>query len=136
MQPWHARNEIFKSNHHDELSSTSVIWTCTVLSLEKWLGFLETEANPEGPKSSSGPVIAKKFNIAEDLTASKTLSGFANKSSKVGTEGNPKKPGDVDEDDSMVCCCAPYHTWATKPQPEQPAILRILSQDPFGRYVS
>lgn len=87
MQPYHARNEIFKSNHADELSSKSVIWTCTVLSLEKWIGFLSTEANPEGPKTSTGPIVAGKFDIEEDLAACKTVSAVGKKRIRDGDEG-------------------------------------------------
>lgn len=84
MQPYHARNEIFKSNHADELSSKSVIWTCTVLSLEKWIGFLSTDANPDGPKICTGPIHAGTFDVDLDLSACKGVSIPGQKRSREG----------------------------------------------------
>lgn len=78
-QPYHARNEIFKSNHADELSSKSIIWTCTVLSLEKWIAFLNTEANPNGPKPSNGPIQPETFDLEEELAACKTVDAYSKK---------------------------------------------------------
>jgi hypothetical protein len=39
VQAYHARNEIFRSNHVDMISSKSVIWTCTVMDLGEWVTY-------------------------------------------------------------------------------------------------
>jgi hypothetical protein len=76
LQSYHALDEIFRSDHHQSdplVSSKTVIWTCAVLSLEKWVAFLASPANPNGPVVVKGPVKPAEFDIETDLAACKDL---------------------------------------------------------------
>lgn len=50
-----------------------------MLSLEKWIAFLNTEANPNGPKPSNGPIQPETFDLEEELAACKTVDVYSKK---------------------------------------------------------
>jgi hypothetical protein len=91
MQSYHAMDEIFRSDHHQSeplVSSKTVIWTCAVLSLEKWVAFLASPANPNGPVVVKGPVNSVDFDPSVDLAACKDLG-------RLHLLGDPGKEGEV-----------------------------------------
>lgn len=96
-QSYHAVDEIFKSNHNQtDISSKTVIWTCAVLPLSKWVGFAASDANPAVPsKPLRGPVTCENFNMHKDLAACKSICERAAKRRKedIGVNKGSEKDG-------------------------------------------
>ena len=90
LQSYHAVDEIFKSNHNQtDISSKTVIWTCAVLPLSKWIGFAASDANPAVPsKPLRGPVTCENFNMHKDLAACKSICERAAKRRKEGVDAH------------------------------------------------
>lgn len=90
MQSYHSEDEIFRSDHHQSeplVSSKTVIWTCAVLPLEKWIAFIGSAYNPDGPVQHYGPVQPTEFDPEIDLAACKTLGRSRIEILKHGKEG-------------------------------------------------